>query len=490
MPYYNSYTPYSHLKDKCAPQSYCHPHSHRQPGCHPCGSPYYEHEHKQSCGSHCYEHKQSCGSCYKVGHKHSAPKKCCVPILAISETVNTQTETVNMCDDPCVQNLWDFQFNLDDSCGGVTGVDSNGGVSYAGPVGGVPNLENYLLVSSTDEKKVAVDPINFNETGFAISLWFKTSNLEQDARFISKTGALAGESHLIQSHVVSAQLSNQNLKFRLKLGADPNNGTTQWETTNDPISADTWYHVVFWYDGCSVKIFLNGEEQTLTETQIDGGNNASRAFEGLKGQAVFQGGQPVAIASQPTNVGMFSGFGWRAFDGCLDQIIVWRSPISTDIITALYNSDSGSNTVPLTEKVSCARFKSKCKPKCGNYLGGFVGNVCLQTCFTEATLSDILDQCGKVLLQIVKNDEVIETLVDEQTLNDWPGQVETLNDQLVQNDCVRKLTLRLSLDLTDSLVRVKDGASVCLTLQNSNSITTPDPYFVINGVTKLLPKYH
>jgi len=287
------------------------------------------------------------------------------------------------------------------------------------------------------KKKVSIGSLNFNCKCFAISLWFNPESLTQDARFVSKA-----INNNIQNHIVSAQIFNQKLKFRLKLGQDLNTGTSQFQTTGDPIdTANIWYHAVFWFDGCEVRLYLNGVKQTIEETQIGGGINASTAFE--PGKKVFQGAQEVTIGSQPQLGASFPGF--RAFDGCLDQIIIWKSAISEAIIEDLHNSGDGSNCVkdlqtnqiafePYSRKVALTSFRW------------------LVTITTQNLCEDF--KCGFLSVKVVDEyDRVCQTLVDQITnLADWPGIIEVLDheDKLDDKDnevCKRTFKIRLNLDI-------------------------------------------
>nr|QBK89244.1 MAG: concanavalin A-like lectin/glucanase superfamily protein [Mimivirus LCMiAC02] len=383
---------------------------------------------------------------------------------------------VDVKDHPCAQHCYDFECNLKDSCDNVDGVVSGPNVVEFKSAGGVLNLGKFVCFPDVNEKKIALDAINVNPCGFAISLWFFANDVtDVDARFFSKTGALPTESHKIQSHVVSAQLSDQKLKFRLKLGKDPKKGTTQW-LTNNIVSINTWHHAVFWYDSCDgdVRIYLDGVQQQIQEfqEQVNPGPNEAHKFSEVKGKPVFQGPQLSAAGSQPSNVGMFGG--WRVFDGCMDQLIIWKTPISQKVIDDLYNGGDGKKQVSLEKALSCARFPS---PQSGKscFLTLFKQVLCVKSCFD--TLCDLL--CNDCTLLSLSVDGVY--LVKDIGLSGWPGSLDIL--EIKTKDDKTFYTLRLCLD-TDKFYRCPlnvNNKTVQLTVTAGGSVKTPLKPFVITG---------
>ena len=164
---------------------------------------------------------------------------------------------------------------------------------------------------------MAINNIDVNPAGFAISAWFKTMDLVQDARIVSKA-----INNFIQGHIYSLQISSRKIKIRLKLSNDVALGTVQFESVNDVVSANAWYNVVLWYNGCELKVYLNGVEIQMEETGTPGmGNNETAVFADVKGNKVYQNEDVTsAIGSQPVNPPQTFP-GWRAFNGCIDQVI-------------------------------------------------------------------------------------------------------------------------------------------------------------------------
>ena len=252
----------------------------------------------------------------------------CVPLTKTSLVCETNDSEISICDHPCVRHCYNFECNLEDSKGNVDGI-ACGNVQIG--LNGLANLGKYLALDGTDEKQISLDSVNVNSHGFSISFWLRTDNFSQDARIFSKS-----INNYIQGHIISCQLSDNKLKLRLKLGDDIDDGTVQFQTVNDIITSNVWHHIVYWYNGCDIKIFLDGVEQELEETQNGNTNNTSRVFINFKGCPVYQGNELTAIGSQPVNPSQTFP-GWRAYDGCLDQLIVWDFAISNDLINKLYN---------------------------------------------------------------------------------------------------------------------------------------------------------
>jgi concanavalin A-like lectin/glucanase superfamily protein len=403
--------------------------------------------------------------------------------------------SVPIAEHPCVCHCYDFECNWNDSCGNQDASPNPGvGWSDADPVpGSPPVLGKYMTSDGSDSLKLGLGNINFNPLGFAISLWFKTGNLSQDVRFLAKS--VANE---VQTHIVSAQLINDKLRFRLKLGDHLDSGTTQW-TSGSIIQADTWYHAVYWYDGCEVRVYLNGERQSLTDNGVLEPTSSNNPFDFslVKGKPVYQGDEPVAIASQPTG-GVGGDLGWRAFDGCLDQVIIWKAAINEDLINALYGDGQGATAAPVTVGSNCGDFASQG----GNddFLTCFSQMICVQSCF-DVELCKILNECGTVSLEVVnESNVVVHSLVNRCPVGQWPGGFDILESREPNvgksqeiivtpqwRDCVSVHTIRLSMDFEKHfgcpLLLNKHSLRFSVH-QNSNSVQLPLYPFAITGQRK------
>lgn len=434
--------------------------------------------------------QKTCESCYSKHTSVLYPKKhknrpkngcgcvdeCPTHHLTATSTPLETTEIINLCDHSCVEHNWNFECNLKDSCCRQNGSNDNGAVSFSNLDStvktGVKNLGRYLIVAAgNDGPAVRIGNFNVNPVGLAVSLWVRTSDINQaNARLFSKTGATPGDNEGVQSHVISAQIvSGGGLTFRLKLGKDPTTGTTEW-TVAGVLKADTWHHLVFWYDGCNVKIFVDAVEQTtITET------GAGTPFSTVKGQTVFQGDQPVALASQPS---INTGGSWFRFAGNMDQVIVWNYAIAPEIITALYGTGNGATSVPEVNNVSSAKFGCGCNKV---QLRHWTTNLCLETCFVDADLCTLFDQCGTVGLLVTNCGKCRTVIVPATNLNGWPGSLETLESKLIDGGAKRSYTLRLSLSLNSCPVYLNAHDQVDFVINRGNFIKTPAPNFVITG---------
>jgi Concanavalin A-like lectin/glucanases superfamily len=408
----------------------------------------------------------------------------------------TQATPVPIPEHPCVQHCYDFECDWNDSCGNQNGAPG-AGVSWSdsNPVGSPPVLGKYMVSDGSESLKLGLGNINFNALGFAISFWFRANELgaEVDDRFIAKSF-----NNHVQDHIVSAQLSGSAnnigiLKFRLKLGHDISSGTTQW-ITGEIVQPDTWHHAVFWYDGCEVRIYLDGEQAVLTEYGIGGGNNGAAAFSSVKGRPVFQGDQAVAVASQP-QIGDDHP-GWRAFDGCLDQLVIWSAAINENLIDALYADGQGADAVPVTVGANCASFSN---PQIGHIdlLACFSQMICVQSCF-HVDLCRILEECGNISLEVVDgSDNVVHTLVDNCAVGQWPGGFDILetkkavteDDDIINwipewGDCITAYTIRLTLDIAKNFGCAVSTEGVRLRFsvhQNGNNVRLPLAPFSMTG---------
>ena len=96
------------------------------------------------------------------------------------------------------------------------------------------------------------------------------------------------------------------------------NGTNWYEITSsaDALSTGEWYFVVGTYDGSTQRIYVNG-------TQV---SSIARSF---------------SIAANTTSdfyIGESDTYSGRRFDGRIDEVAVWNTPLSASAITAIYNS--------------------------------------------------------------------------------------------------------------------------------------------------------
>lgn len=368
---------------------------------------------------------------------------------------------------PCVNHCYNFRCfdnkKITDDCGDVDGT-IHGNVCLKSEDG--PNLGNYLFFEDGDQKMITLDQnININSNGFAVSLWFKTPDLTQDARFLSKA-----INNFVQGHIASFQIFEDTLKIRLKLGNDIADGTVE-VATGSILSANTWYHAVYWFDGCNIKIYLDGVEQVLIPNLAGTGENKRADFNTLKGVKVFQGDQSVGVGSQPVNpTQTFPG--WRSFNGCIDQLIIWNHPISLNAITTLHNGGQGSNSVPKELSVHSAKL-DKC-----NHLLTFSHILCLKTCFNlccalkgcETLTLEAVDPCGE------KNKTI---LVDKiNSLSAWPGDLDVL-ERTENGDCVN-YTIRLSLDIHKVYSNINKKC-IRLSVHNASDIILPLSPFSITG---------
>ena len=106
----------------------------------------------------------------------------------------------------------------------------------------------------------------------------------------------------------------------LRLDAYTSDGNKEANYLLNPIiSADTWYHAAFVFDGTSAKVYYNGDNSQASATGT--WSNAATLNNG--GSQVLIGGGSA--------VGNYT-------DGNIDEVGVWTSALSASDITAIYNS--------------------------------------------------------------------------------------------------------------------------------------------------------
>ncbi len=125
---------------------------------------------------------------------------------------------------------------------------------------------------------LTIDAFNSSEytTGLYMSAWIKLEGVSGNQQFMSiqSTGGLGASFHLLDN----------NIRAQMYIS-----GTKSAYISNQ-VSADTWYHLVSWWDGTTWKVFKNGAEiysasQSGTATMSAVGNNriSDQSWE-------FQGG--------------------------------------------------------------------------------------------------------------------------------------------------------------------------------------------------------
>ena len=108
-------------------------------------------------------------------------------------------------------------------------------------------------------------------------------------------------------------------------------------SSNFITSTSQWYHIAVVYDGSlssnvdKAKIYVNGFDST-----VNGAGTLPTSTTNTTGNF---------------NIGQWEGIG-RYFDGNIDEVSIWNTPLSSDAITEIYNSGAPSELTSLTNASS------------------------------------------------------------------------------------------------------------------------------------------
>ena len=164
---------------------------------------------------------------------------------------------------------------------------------------------------------------NLNITGGActISLWYKATTNPTGGAFGGDALAWigCGASTYVGNCIMYENVGSPRLNFwRNKSGVANDNYT--YTTT---LTAGTWYHIVYVYNGSTVQGYLNG---TAVGAGVASSGNGS------------SGMQSYSLVGSITNGA--TGANWTP-DGSIDMCYVWSRALSGSEITELYNGGTG-----------------------------------------------------------------------------------------------------------------------------------------------------
>ena len=156
------------------------------------------------------------------------------------------------------------------------------------------------------------DTIGTNDV--SCSVWLKITG---------DTNVQRGVVALRGNYYINIYLDTSN-KFRVSTNIT---GTTGYVISNDVMSTDTWYHIVYLFDRDStLRFYINGVLQTST-FDISSASATSIAWD-EEGYTILG------------NFGTSSSY---AFSGVIDELGVYNRLLTTDEIAELYNSGNGVN---------------------------------------------------------------------------------------------------------------------------------------------------
>jgi hypothetical protein len=145
---------------------------------------------------------------------------------------------------------------ITDQSGNSNDATYNGGMGIVADTG-ESGVSAFLF--TTDDYITTPTPLVANDTAFSLRYWFRTDAVAARYFLSSSYGADVGQRN-------SVEISFTDIKIRI--------GTTAYTTVHTGIVIDTWYSMVFTYDGSQAIAYLDGVASTpLAQTGTVGLND-------------------------------------------------------------------------------------------------------------------------------------------------------------------------------------------------------------------------
>lgn len=210
------------------------------------------------------------------------------------------TNTLQILGDTSCIATYPLDGSSTDLSGNYSGTDTN--ITYTSGYFG--QSASFNGSSSTIQLSGGDMGLTFGSSAsYSISFWFNTSNVSTWQRVFNTCGA--GGNSVNQ---IAASLYLSKLYIYRRTGT-----STSVQTLNSSaLQSNTWYNTVLTVDGSSVKLYLNGVEETLT----------------VSGSTVI---------SSVSNI-IFGSHGYTPyFNGSMDQIRLFNKTLTSSEVTTLYN---------------------------------------------------------------------------------------------------------------------------------------------------------
>lgn len=212
-------------------------------------------------------------------------------------------------------SAWNFNGDALDDVGSNDGTVSDATITQSGV-----SAQAYDFDGNDDGIYLADDSFDDYNEG-TVSAWINLSTLGLTGTILG-VGSSASTAPAFGLRVST----NNNLEYVYKndaaSGLAYGNGGTA-------LSGSTWYHVVFTSDGSTLKMYLNGSEETVT---MGSGSNLGQWFSDIGTTYVhkYSLGFNTSAANKIND-----------FDGLIDEVGVWDRALTSTEVSALYNSGTG-----------------------------------------------------------------------------------------------------------------------------------------------------
>ena len=176
------------------------------------------------------------------------------------------------------------------------------GVFDAVPIAGFGNM---FTADGENDYIDCGNGANLNDLDeITVSFWVNLNDNTYDQGVVGKTDGLSGWYFQYR-----APSTYRMMKFNLK----NQNGQTKYIYSNSQLDADTWYFIAGTYDGVDMKLYVNGELDTLdTFSSVSGIMNADRNLEFCKRGSAY-------------------------LNGALDNVTVWNYAMNENEVKGLMN---------------------------------------------------------------------------------------------------------------------------------------------------------
>ena len=169
----------------------------------------------------------------------------------------------------------------------------------------------------------ALDTYFKNVEKFSISMWVYQEDLTDSGQ-----NGLWGKIRNDHNRIFGYINLDGKIYFGIENGSANTEGGFGKTQSADALSADTWYHIVFVYNGGATgdanraKVYVNASNKTLDFTDTIPATTSNDATYG----------------TDAFKIGKFQNNDGDIFDGFIDEVGIWDEALDADAVTALYNS--------------------------------------------------------------------------------------------------------------------------------------------------------